>query len=79
MNQLTLQIESPSLLEQLKYILSLMKGVKIIKTDISAKSVNLEDVPNATTLAAMREVEDGHDAGVVRMDNLESFMASMEG
>lgn len=78
MNQLTIQIESPSLLEQLKYVLSLMKGVKIIKTDISAKSVGLEAVPNAKTLAAMREVENGNDAGVVRMDNLESFMASME-
>ena len=38
----------------------------------------LEDVPNAETLAAMKEAESGHDAGVVRVDSLESFMASME-
>lgn len=37
-----------------------------------------DDVPNAVTLAAMKEVESGHDAGVVRTDSLESFMASME-
>ena len=38
----------------------------------------LEDVPNTETLAAMKEAECGHDAGVVRIDSLESFMASME-
>ena len=38
----------------------------------------LEDVPNAETLSAMKEAESGHDAGVVRVDSLESFMASME-
>ena len=71
MAQLTLQIDSPSLLEQLKNVLSLMRGVKIV-------SDSLEDVPNAETLAAMKEAESGHDAGVVRVDSLESFMASME-
>ena len=30
MAQLTLQIDSPSLLEQLKNVLSLMRGVKIV-------------------------------------------------
>ena len=39
---------------------------------------NLEDVPNAENLAAMKEAESGHDAGVVRVDSLESFLASME-
>ena len=34
-------------------------------------------IPNAETLAAMKEVESGHDAGVVRVDSLESFMASL--
>ena len=55
-----------------------MKGVRIVSTDASTKNVALdEDIPNATTLAAMKEVESGHDAGVVRVDSLESFMASM--
>ena len=71
MARLTLQVDSPSLLEQLKNVLSLMRGVKIV-------SDSLEDVPNAETLAAMKEAESGHDAGVVRVDSLESFMASME-
>ena len=45
---------------------------------LSVSSAALEDVPNAETLAAMKEAESGHDAGVVRTDSLESFMASME-
>ena len=32
---------------------------------------------NAETLAAMKEAESGHDAGVVRVDSLDSFMASL--
>ena len=34
-------------------------------------------IPNAETLAAMKEAESGHDAGVVRVDSLESFKASL--
>ena len=57
-NILTLQIASPSLKEQLMHVLSLMKGVRIVSTDASTKNVALdEDIPNATTLAAMKEVE----------------------
>ena len=78
MAQLTLQIDSPSLLEQLKNVLSLMRGVKIVSDSPVSRSAALEDVPNAETLAAMKEAESGHDAGVVRVDSLESFMASME-
>ncbi len=75
MDTLTLQVESPSIFEQLKNILSLMKGVKIVS---SSPSIALEETPNATTLAAMKEVESGHDAGKVSTASLESFMASME-
>lgn len=78
MAQLILQIDSPSLLEQLKNVLSLMRGVKIVSDSPVSRSAALEDVPNAETLAAMKEAESGHDAGVVRVDSLESFMASME-
>ena len=78
MPQLTLQVDSPSLLEQLKDVLSLMRGVKIVSDSPVSRSAALEDVPNAETLAAMKEAESGHDAGVVRVDSLESFMASME-
>ena len=78
MAQLTLQVDSPSLLEQLKTVLSLMRGVKIVSDSPVSRSATLEDVPNAETLAAMKEAESGYDAGVVRVDSLESFMASME-
>ncbi len=78
MNQLTLQIENSSLLEQLKNIFSLMKGVKIVSSDTTPYSLVQEDVPNTITLAAMNEVESGQDAGVVRTDSLENFMTSME-
>ena len=78
MPQLTLQVDSPSLLEQLKDVLSLMRGVKIVSDSPVSRSAALEDVPNAETLAAMKEAESGHDAGVVRVDSSESFMASME-
>ena len=67
MAQLTLQIDSPSLLEQLKNVLSLMRGVKIVSDSPVSRSAALEDVPNAETLAAMKEAESGHDAGVVRV------------
>ena len=69
MAQLTLQIDSPSLLEQLKNVLSLMRGVKIVSDSPVSRSAALEDVPNAETLAAMKEAESGHDAGVVRVDS----------
>lgn len=36
-----------------------------------------EDVPNDVTLAAMREAESGNDAGEVKLDSIESFVASM--
>lgn len=78
MNTLTLQIDSPSLLEQLKSIFSLMKGVKILTTDLTTKTSVVKEEPNATTLAAMKEVESGQDAGTVRLDSLQSFMASMK-
>ena len=78
MAQLTLQVDSPSLLEQLKNVLSLMRGVKIVSDSPVSRNAALEDVPNAETLAAMKEAESGYDAGVVRVDSLESFMASME-
>lgn len=72
MAQLTLQVDSPSVLEQLKNVLSLMRGVKVIKAEA------LDDVPNAATLSAMKEAEAGNDAGLVDIQDLEHFMASME-
>lgn len=78
MNTLTIQVESSSVLEQLKNILSLMKGVKIVTYSPQTSAAALEDFPNAATLSAMKEIEKGYDAGTVRMDSLEGFIASME-
>ena len=38
---------------------SLMRGVKIVSGFLVARSAALEDVPNAETLAAMKEAESG--------------------
>lgn len=80
MTTLTLQIENPSILAQLKDALKAFRGVKIIDShDNDCASVMAkEEIPNATTLAAMKEIESGKDAGPVCMDNLESFIASMQ-
>lgn len=77
-NTLTLKVESPQLMEQLKHVLSLMKGVKIIAATPSSANTTMEITPNATTLAAMNEATTGKDAGVVRIDSLEQFVASMD-
>ena len=34
-------------------------------------------LPNDTTLSAMKEAESGEDAGIVNIDSVESFIASM--
>lgn len=38
----------------------------------------MDDVPNALTLAAMKEAQSGKDAGVVYTDSLENFITSMK-
>lgn len=35
------------------------------------------DMPNETTLSAIKEAESGEDAGIVNIDSVESFIASM--
>lgn len=80
MTTLTLQIENPSILAQLKDTLKAFRGVKIIDSvnNAYASAKAQEEIPNAVTLAAMKEIESGKDAGPVCMDNLESFIASMQ-
>ena len=79
MTTLTLQVENPSILTHLKVVLKSIHGVKVLSSDDTlTQNVVLEEVPNALTLAAMKEAESGNDAGVVSTDSLESFMASME-
>ena len=79
MTTLTLQVENPSILTHLKAVLKSIKGVKVLSiSNALAKNDVWKEVPNAVTLAAMKEAESGNDAGVVSTDSLESFIASME-
>ena len=73
MNTMTLEIDSPSIFEDLKNVIGLMRGVKII--DVT-DNMGLE-IPNETTLSAMKEAESGEDAGIVNIDSVENFIASM--
>lgn len=79
MATLTLQVESPSILEHLKGLLSIMKGVKVLRIDNSVvNQVKHEDIPNATTMMAIKQIENGEDAGIVNMSSLDDFVASMD-
>ena len=78
MATLTLQIDNPSIMAHLKAVLKAIQGVKVLSSDETLVDDATTDQPNATTLAAMKEVEGSTDAGVVRMDSLQSFMASMD-
>lgn len=79
MTTLTLQVENPSILTPLKAVLKSIKGVKVLNEDDAlTKKATWEEVPNAMTLAAMKEAKSGKDAGVVSTDSLESFIASMQ-
>ena len=67
MKTMTLEIDSPSIFEDLKNVIGLMRGVKII--DVT-DNMGLE-IPNETTLSAMKEAESGEDAGIVNIDSVE--------
>ena len=73
MKTMTLEIDSPSIFEDLKNVIGLMRGVKII--DVT-DNMGLE-IPNETTLSAMKEAESGEEAGIVNIDSVENFIASM--
>ncbi len=76
---LTLQVENPTILTHLKAVLKSIRGVKVLSdSNTSAKDDVCDEVPNAVTLAAMKEAASGKDAGTVSIDSLESFMSSME-
>lgn len=52
--------------------------VKILSVNNAEVDANdAVEQPNAVTLAAMKEAEEGNDAGVVCVDSLERFMDSM--
>lgn len=70
MTTMTLHIDNPAIVPSLRKVLSALEGVTIAKT-------KHDDVPNDVTLEAMREAESGNDVGEVKLDSIESFVASM--
>lgn len=44
---------------------------------MKSQNPKVDDIPNTLTLAAMKESESGKDVGVVSMDCLDDFIASM--
>ena len=77
MTTITLNIDNPSIVPSLRKILNALDGVTIAKTTSKRKCKTVDD-PNDTTIAAMREIESGNDAGEVNLDSMESFIASMQ-
>lgn len=79
MTTLTLQIENASILAHSKEVLKTLKGVRIVDAECSSSVCSeAEEVPNMTTIAAMKEAKSSKDAGVVSVDSLDSFIASMQ-
>lgn len=74
MATITLQIDNSSILEKVKGILSLIQGVHIISINRNAA---IEEIPNDTTLSAMKEAESGNDAGVADTSSIQAFINSM--
>ena len=77
MTTITLNIDNPSIVPSLRKILNALDGVTIAKTTSKRKYKTVDD-PNDTTIAAMREIESGNDAGEVNLDSMESFIAFMQ-
>ena len=78
MTTLTLQIENKTILAHLKEVLKAIDGVKVLNmSDNASEEVLINDeTPNAVTLQAMRDAENGNDEAVC-MDSVQSFMESI--
>ncbi len=78
MTTLTLQIENKTILAHLKEVLKAIDGVKVLNmSDNASEEVLIDDeMPNAVTLKAMRDAENGKDKAVC-MDSVQSFMESI--
>ena len=62
----------------MRLAINTIHGVKILSVNNAEVDANdAVEQPNAVTLVAMKEAEEGNDAGVVCVDSLESFMDSM--
>lgn len=75
MATLTLQVESPSILEHLKGLLSIMKGVKVLREDNSEVNQVKQEAKCSELDKAILDVEKGK---VVNFDTLKEMMDYLE-
>lgn len=62
----------------MRLAINTIHGVKILSVnDAEVDANDAVEQPNAVTLAAMKEAEEGNDAGVVCVNSLERFMDLM--
>ena len=78
MTTLTLQIENNTILAHLKEVLKAIDGVKVLNMSENTSEEVLinNETPNAATLQAMRDAENGKNEAVC-MDSVQSFMESI--
>lgn len=67
MTTMTIQIDDPSIIPSLKKVLSAIEGVVVLP---QKKRSATTDVPNATTLKAIKDVKDGKTFKASSVDDL---------
>ncbi|MCM1521305.1 MAG: hypothetical protein NC039_01475 [Muribaculaceae bacterium] len=70
MTQLTVSIENPDMLRDIKKAIRMIRGVVSVKSE-KAK-------PNATTLAAIKEVENGNAIHCGSFDDYKRMVANLD-
>lgn len=78
MTTMTLHIDNPAIIPSLRKVLSALEGVTIAKPERTrTRKTKVADIPNDATISAMQEIENGKDAGEVKLESVDSFIASM--
>lgn len=70
MTQLTVSIENPDMLRDIKKAISMIRGVVSVKSE--------KTKPNATTLAAIREAENGEGIFCGSFDDYKRIVANLD-
>lgn len=76
--EVTFELNDPSILEDLKRTLKLIRGVgKISVRTVKKEKKQVYEYPNEETLEAIAEEKSGVYAGTIDMTNFDSFMNSI--
>ena len=76
--EVTFELNDPSILEDLKRTLKLIRGVgKISVRAVKKEKKQVYEYPNEETLEAIAEAKSGGYAGTIDMTNFDSFMNSI--